>query len=59
MSATVVSWHRITYLGDRLLLDREYDGIINNFKTDEIYADKELITLCGKILDVIQRDFEL
>ncbi len=44
----IVSRHRITYLGDRLLLNREYDGIINNLKTDEINADKKLITLYGK-----------
>ena len=55
LNMAIVSLHRITSSGDRLILDREYEGIINNLKMAEINADRELMTLYDKILEVIQK----
>ncbi|MBR0168502.1 MAG: ankyrin repeat domain-containing protein, partial [Synergistaceae bacterium] len=55
LNMAIVSLHRITSSGDRLILDREYDSIINNLNMGEINADPELMTLYDKILKVIQK----
>lgn len=55
LNMAVVSLHRITSSGDRLILDREYDSIINNLRMGEINADKELTTLYQDIAQVIQQ----
>ena len=55
LNMAIVSLHRITSSGDRVILDREYHSIINNLKMGEINADPELMTLYDKILEVIQK----
>ncbi|MBQ6970893.1 MAG: SEL1-like repeat protein [Synergistaceae bacterium] len=54
LNMAVVSLHRITSSGDRLILDREYDSIINNLRMSEINADPELTELYQEIMRVIQ-----
>ncbi len=54
LNMAIVSLHRITSSGDRLILDREYDSVINNLRMGEINPDKELTSLYQKILRVIQ-----
>ncbi len=54
LNMAIVSLHRITSSGDRLILDREYDRIINNLRMGEINPDPELKELYLKIVRVIQ-----
>ena len=35
LNMAIVSLHRITSTGDRVVLDREYDNIINNLRMGE------------------------
>ena len=53
LNLAVVSLHRITSAKDRLILDREYTGIINNLRMGEINADHELTSLYQEIVRVI------
>ena len=53
LNLAVVSLHRITSTGDRLTLDQEYTGIINNLRMGEINADSALTTLYQEIVRVI------
>ena len=55
LNMAVVSLHRITSSGDRLILDREYDSIINNLRMGEINADPELTSLYQEIVRVIHK----
>lgn len=55
LNMAVVSLHRITSSGDRLILDREYDSIINNLRMGEINADLALMSLYQKIVRVIHK----
>ncbi|MBQ4402169.1 MAG: hypothetical protein II832_08395 [Synergistaceae bacterium] len=55
LNMAVVSLHRITSSGDRLVLDREYDSIINNLRMGEINADPELTSLYQEIVRVIHK----
>ena len=54
LNMAIVSLHRITTSGNRLILDREYDTVINNLRMGEINPDKELTSLYQKILRAIQ-----
>ena len=54
LNMAVVSLHRITSSGDRLILEREYTNIISNILMGEINADPELILLYQEILKVLQ-----
>ena len=54
LNMAVVSLHRITSTGDRVILDREYTGIINNLRMGKINADPELTGLYQGIVRVIQ-----
>ena len=54
LNFAVVSLHKITSTGDRVILDREYTGIINNISMGEINADPELTGLYQGIVKVIQ-----
>ena len=53
LNMAVVSLHRITSSGDRVVLDREYKSIINNIRMGEINADPELTSLYQEIVRVI------
>ncbi len=53
LNMAVVSLHRITSSGDRLILDREYTNIINNIRMGEINADPALTGLYQEIVRVI------
>lgn len=53
LNMAVVSLHRITSSGDRLILDREYTSIISNIRMGEINADPELTSLYQEIMRVI------
>ena len=53
LNMAVVSLHRITSSGDRVILDREYKSIINNIRMGEINADPELTSLYQEIVRVI------
>ena len=55
LNLAVVSLHRITSSRDRLTLEREYTGIINNLRMGEINADPELTSLYQEIVRVIHR----
>ena len=55
LNMAIVSLHRITSSGDRLILDREYDSIINNLRLGEINADPELTSLFDEIVRVIHK----
>lgn len=55
LNMAIVSLHRITSSGDRLILDREYDNIINNLRMGEINDDPELKELYQEILRVINK----
>lgn len=55
LNMAIVSLHRITSSGDRLILDREYDNIINNLRMSEINPDPELTELYREIVRVIQK----
>ena len=55
LNMAIVSLHRITSSGDRLILDREYDTIINNLKMGEINPDPELTSLYQEIVRVIHK----
>ena len=55
LNMAVVSLHRITSSGDRLILDREYDTIINNLRMGEINPDLELTSLYQEIVRVIHK----
>ena len=54
LNMAVVSLHRITSTGDRVILDKEYTGIINNLRMGEINAGSELTGLYQGIVRVIQ-----
>ena len=55
LNMAIVSLHRITSSGDRLILDREYDSIINNLGMGKINADPELMSLYQEIVKVIHK----
>ena len=55
LNMAIVSLHRITSSGDRLMLDREYNSIINNLRMGEINADPALIELYQEIVRVIHK----
>ena len=55
LNMAIVSLHRITSTGDRVILDREYTGIINNLSMGEINADPELTSLYQEIVRVIHK----
>ena len=55
LNMAIVSLHRITSTGDRVILDREYTGIINNLSMGEINADTELVSLYKEIMRVIRQ----
>ena len=55
LNMAIVSLHRITSSGDRLILDREYESIINNLQIAEINPDPELVELYLGIMRVIQK----
>ena len=55
LNMAIVSLHRITSSGDRLILDREYDSIINNLRMGKINADPELMSLYQEIVKVIHK----
>ena len=55
LNMAIVSLHRITSTGDRVVLDREYDNIINNLRMGEINDDPELTELYQEIVRVINR----
>ena len=60
LNMAIVSLHRITSSGDRLILDREYYNIINNLRMSEINPDPELTELYREIVRVIQKaDLEM
>ena len=54
LNMAIASIHRIISSEDRLVLDREYDSIINNLRIGELNSDSELMKLYQKILKVIQ-----
>lgn len=53
LNLAVVSLHKITATGDRVTLDQEYTGIINNLRIGEINADTAITTLYQEIVRVI------
>ena len=55
LNMAIVSLHRIISTGDRVVLDREYDNIINNLRMGEINADPELTGLYQEIVRLIHR----
>ncbi|MBQ9575239.1 MAG: ankyrin repeat domain-containing protein [Synergistaceae bacterium] len=55
LNMAIVSLHRITSSGDRLILDREYDTIINNLRMGEINPDPQLTELYQEIVRVIHK----
>lgn len=55
LNMAIVSLHRITSSGDRLILDREYDNIINNLQMGEINDDPELKELYQEIMRLIHK----
>ena len=55
LNMAIVSLHKITSTGDRVILDREYTGIINNLSMGEINADPELVSLYKEIMRVIRQ----
>lgn len=55
LNMAVVSIYRITSSGDRTVLDREYDGIINNLNMNAINADDNLIRLYQQIVSAIHK----
>ncbi len=54
LNMAIVSLHRITSTGDRVILYREYTGIINNLSMGENNADPELVSLYKEIMRVIR-----
>ena len=55
LNMAIISLHRIISSEDRVILDREYDNIINNLRMGEINADPELTELYQEIVRVISR----
>ena len=55
LNMAIVSLHKITSTGDRVILDREYTGIINNLNMGEINADPELTSLYQEMMRVIRQ----
>ena len=53
LNLAVVSLHKITATGDRVTLDQEYTGIINNLRIGEINADPAITSLYQEIVRVI------
>ena len=54
LNMAVVSVHRILAAEDRIVLDAEYQNIINNLSIGNIRSDPEITELYRKLLDVAQ-----
>ena len=54
LNMAVVSVHRILSAEDRIILDAEYQNIINNLSIGNIRSDPEITELYKKLLDVSQ-----
>lgn len=54
LNMAVVSVHRILSAQDRIILDAEYQNIINNLSIGNIRSDPEITALYRKLLDVSQ-----
>ncbi|MBQ7169899.1 MAG: sel1 repeat family protein [Synergistaceae bacterium] len=54
LNMAVVSVHRILSTQDRIILDAEYQNIINNLSIGNIRSDPEITELYRKLLDVAQ-----
>ena len=54
LNMAVVSLHRILSAQDRIILDAEYQNIINNLSIGNIRSDPEITELYRKLLDIAQ-----
>ena len=54
LNMAVVSVHRILSAKDRIILDAEYQNIINNLSIGNIKSDPEITDLYRKLLDAVQ-----
>ena len=53
LNMAIVSVHRILSAQDRIILDQEYQNIINNLSIGNIKSDPEITELYNKLIDII------
>ena len=53
LNMAIVSVHKILSAKDRIVLDQEYENIINNLSIGNIKSDPEITELYNKMIDVI------
>lgn len=55
LNMVIVSVHRIIATEDRIVLDQEYQNIINNLNVGNIEPDLDLTSLYEELMDVISQ----
>lgn len=53
LNMAIVSVHKILSAKDRIILDQEYQNIINNLSIGNIKSDPEITELYNKLIDII------
>lgn len=55
LNMAIVSVHRILATQDRLILDQEYQNIMNNLSLGNIRSDSDITKLYEKLMDIASK----